>query len=207
MVHFTRAIPSSTQDRDPAGLWKTLRHTVRRVEECLPQDKWEVGLASPVPAEWQTEWDDQGSTFQFVWPVPEPHDTRRETRSPAARTSQLQCSDAAVGPWLELTCPKTRPYHFHLGRAGGHSSPCSPTCTNSRLTYQPVGSSLEPVHPNTEKEPSRGQQHLNAIQEIAERLSSEALSDRATHDQEQQGPVLVFQEALRRRGGPGWRTR
>ena len=106
--------------------------------------------------------DDQGSTFQFVWPVPEPHDTRRETRSPAARTSQLQCSDAAVGPWRELTCPKPAHTTFILAARRPFLTMFSNLHGPSRLTFQPVGSSLEPVHPNTEKEPSRGQQHFNA---------------------------------------------
>ena len=65
--------------------------------------------------------------WQWVWPAPnaEPHGARRETRSPATRTSQLQRSGAAVGPpgqdahradpWRQkLTCPKTAQATFVL---------------------------------------------------------------------------------------------
>ena len=102
---------------------------------------------------------------------------------------------------LEADLSQNRPSHF---------SPCSPTCTDHHGSLSNPSSQ---VHRNTEKEPSRGQQHFNAqnrgtglgqpkkrLQENAERQSSGALSDRATPDLEQQGPVLVFQEALRRRG-------
>ena len=44
-----------------------------------------------------------GGQRHTLHPVPEPHGGRRETRSPAARTSQSQRSDAAVGPMVSKT--------------------------------------------------------------------------------------------------------